>query len=712
MKISFLYPCAVFILYCTVLKVHVCAECYQEKCQLLSVTYNLILLDPFLCEHFGSLYFKIKNGSGRMSKTDCLNVKKECVWTCDSNTHGWCRKCKKEYCKQQTPGDFCGCIHADAFYPFETFEQYMKSNYDRRSEFGSSNLTSDSHYECCKRRTCGSAEDCTIGERLHEKEPSDKLLSSLELSLVISFIATVASLCSILFVFVIWSYSHPRRDEHSQKHEHTTPIPSNGLRLQRQRRRKRQNKNLNRVSKQTDNDTTEKNVHGSFNQNNNEATKQYVNKESKLNDHKVLEQSENCTVLLSAHREVSSTLNSVICVSQSQQTENPAAVSENEWCTSATRVKQYKFSHEAKYISQKEKTETEDCSEHSGNSIEIERVIIPLSVQEGLFENNDSSGKSAEFDSETTTFPKFCGQSSAKQTHECSQNSIEDVKRQLVAKEISRELHIEHRNLTIFGLDSYFDRLNNGPPPTTRERMQYEWIRLASFHNYTGNGNALALARNGFYHDHNEGPMSTRCYLCEARRSDWEMFDDISAEHRRQSPNCPFHDNREEETLNISITNGDNSETPARSSRSSIGSSLTSSVTSSSSMSTGAATVREVSSSFQGINISQTNIGNSGGESIPLQPTEDPESRDRSLLALSQPRTQRALGRTGHSYSTIIAPRRNNVATGAHWFLVFSYNESATKYPPLLHTRRASGGRCFFRFENSWPKHRCTDFCS
>ncbi|XP_053397603.1 uncharacterized protein LOC128556446 [Mercenaria mercenaria] len=231
-------------------------------------------------------------------------------------------------------------------------------------------------------------------------------------------------------------------------------------------------------------------------------------------------------------------------------------------------------------------------------------------------------------------------------------------------KTIVKEIHVEHRHLTVFGLGSYFDRLNNGPPPTTQERMQYEWLRLATYQNYTGDGNALALAGNGFYHDHNEGPTFTRCFLCEAQHSDWVMFDDISAEHRRQSPNCPFHGNREEESLNISISYGDSSGTPARSSTpSSASRSQSSSATSLSA--TSAASVGEVSRSLQGTNISQAHIGNSGEESIPQQPTEDPESRDRSLLALSQPRTQRALGRTGHSYSTIIAPRRNNVATGA-----------------------------------------------
>ena len=52
------------------------------------------------------------------------------------------------------------------------------------------------------------------------------------------------------------------------------------------------------------------------------------------------------------------------------------------------------------------------------------------------------------------------------------------------------------------------------------------------------------------------------------------------------------------------------------------------------------------------------------GESISQQPTDDLES-NRSMLAVTQPRTLRALGRTGHSYASIMAPTRNNVASGA-----------------------------------------------
>lgn len=124
-----------------------------------------------------------------------------------------------------------------------------------------------------------------------------------------------------------------------------------------------------------------------------------------------------------------------------------------------------------------------------------------------------------------------------------------------IAKEVARVIHVDHRNLPVFGLGSYFDRLNNGPPPTTQEQMQYEWLRLGTFRNYTGRGSAIILARNGFYHD-TEGPTSTRCYLCNARNSNWEMLDDVSTEHRRQSPDCPFHASNEQDTLNISISSG------------------------------------------------------------------------------------------------------------------------------------------------------------
>ncbi|XP_060564647.1 uncharacterized protein LOC132723862 [Ruditapes philippinarum] len=228
-----------------------------------------------------------------------------------------------------------------------------------------------------------------------------------------------------------------------------------------------------------------------------------------------------------------------------------------------------------------------------------------------------------------------------------------------IAKQVVREIYLPPRSFPAFGLGSYFDRFRNGLTPTTQERMQYEWLRLSTFHNYEGNGNAIVLARNGFYHDHTEGPTSTRCFLCEARNSNWEMFANVSSEHRRQSPNCPFHENSGQESVNVSITYEDNvTGSSAAPPTTTSGSTPTVTVTSSAS-SVATAAVNEALRSLQ---IGQAS--SHGAESISQQPTEDRES-DRSMLALSQPRTLRALGRTGHSYASIMAPTRNNVASGA-----------------------------------------------
>ncbi|XP_053390475.1 uncharacterized protein LOC128553361, partial [Mercenaria mercenaria] len=202
------------------------------------------------------------------------------------------------------------------------------------------------------------------------------------------------------------------------------------------------------------------------------------------------------------------------------------------------------------------------------------------------------------------------------------------------AKSVVREICVLERPLYVFALGSYFDRLSNGPPPSSEERMQCEWFRLATFHNYTGNGNALALARNGFYHDHTEGPTSSRCYLCDARHSNWEMFDDVSAEHRRRSPRCLFHENGGEVSVNIHGA-------------------------SALSVSSATVTASSITSVTAAVNETVISLRRTSGERecLTQQPTEDPENRDCYLLALSQPRTQRALGHSRHSYSTIIAPR-------------------------------------------------------
>ncbi|XP_053390476.1 baculoviral IAP repeat-containing protein 3-like, partial [Mercenaria mercenaria] len=118
------------------------------------------------------------------------------------------------------------------------------------------------------------------------------------------------------------------------------------------------------------------------------------------------------------------------------------------------------------------------------------------------------------------------------------------------------------------------------------------------------------MSEAGFFYD--GVTDSTRCYCCGGLRN-WEPGDDPMLEHTRWFPHCEYINKLKGERYVAAV---------------------------------------------------QRWHQEHGGESIPLQPTEDPESRDRSLLALSQPCTQRALGRTGQSYSTIIAPRRNNVATG------------------------------------------------
>ncbi|KAL4232791.1 Baculoviral IAP repeat containing 7 [Mactra antiquata] len=93
----------------------------------------------------------------------------------------------------------------------------------------------------------------------------------------------------------------------------------------------------------------------------------------------------------------------------------------------------------------------------------------------------------------------------------------------------------------IFGLGSYFDRLNTHPHPSLNEQMQYEWIRLASFQHYTGLGNSINLARQGFYHDQRGGSTSTRCAYCRVIVNDWEYHENIDSRHRRMSSSCPVY---------------------------------------------------------------------------------------------------------------------------------------------------------------------------
>ncbi|WAR09156.1 hypothetical protein MAR_019114, partial [Mya arenaria] len=132
-----------------------------------------------------------------------------------------------------------------------------------------------------------------------------------------------------------------------------------------------------------------------------------------------------------------------------------------------------------------------------------------------------------------------------------------------IAKDVTRRLYIDYfsdlSNPEIYGLRTYFDRLNTGIPMTQEEQRQFEWLRFVSFYQYQGNGNGIALARNGFCHNPEDGPNSTHCFACDARYNEWEMFDNVVEIHTRLSPNCPLlHGNIGEGTRrNISIVSDD-----------------------------------------------------------------------------------------------------------------------------------------------------------
>jgi len=143
-------------------------------------------------------------------------------------------------------------------------------------------------------------------------------------------------------------------------------------------------------------------------------------------------------------------------------------------------------------------------------------------------------------------------------------NEICDNERKLAAsKEVTkRVLFVRHffpQNQCVYGLHGYFNRINTGVPLTVEEQRQYEWLRFITFSEYQGEGNGIVLARNGFYHEPEQGPAATRCFACGVQRDQWQLFDDVEAEHRRLSPNCPLlHGNRGEGIRhNISIVADD-----------------------------------------------------------------------------------------------------------------------------------------------------------
>ena len=143
-------------------------------------------------------------------------------------------------------------------------------------------------------------------------------------------------------------------------------------------------------------------------------------------------------------------------------------------------------------------------------------------------------------------------------------NEIFNNEKKLAAsKEVTRRLffvrHFLPRYQDVYGLHGYFNRINTGPSLTVEEQRQYEWLRFITFSEYQGEGNGIVLARNGFYHEPEQGRAATRCFACDVQHDQWQLFDNVEAEHRRLSPNCPLlHGNRGEGIRhNISIVADD-----------------------------------------------------------------------------------------------------------------------------------------------------------
>ena len=111
------------------------------------------------------------------------------------------------------------------------------------------------------------------------------------------------------------------------------------------------------------------------------------------------------------------------------------------------------------------------------------------------------------------------------------------------------------------GLQQYFEKLNGGQTPSLQEQMPYEWLRLISFSNYTGGGSPVHLARNGFYHSHNN---ETRCFSCNISHAGWTYSDNVQEVHRRISPNCPLVNGGIESNGNISIESGTRENQPSQ----------------------------------------------------------------------------------------------------------------------------------------------------
>ena len=121
-------------------------------------------------------------------------------------------------------------------------------------------------------------------------------------------------------------------------------------------------------------------------------------------------------------------------------------------------------------------------------------------------------------------------------------------------RSITRHLYVSMgQEAAVFGLSTYFNRLNAGEQLGRDEQLHFEWLRFITFQNYQGEGSAIALARNGFVHDETAGPNAVRCIFCRIQYSHWTLLDDVEQTHRLMSPTCPIHGSNWTGDRNVTI---------------------------------------------------------------------------------------------------------------------------------------------------------------
>lgn len=120
-----------------------------------------------------------------------------------------------------------------------------------------------------------------------------------------------------------------------------------------------------------------------------------------------------------------------------------------------------------------------------------------------------------------------------------------DLEIRAFVKLLVRNIHINNCEMIICAiLERYNERSEHEhEPPQIQDQMRQELLRLASFRDYQGNGFALRLAQNGFYHDSSQGPNATRCAFCGFTFLTWEIFDDITSIHRCMFPQSQLPNN-------------------------------------------------------------------------------------------------------------------------------------------------------------------------